>query len=91
MHADTIVGHIFGQFQNLNLIMLLEDLRQGRIARGNWSNDQALCPVAHGVSDGDAVRLLGYASQAVDLSRACQIAAESLHTSATAVHQFVNL
>ena len=91
MNVHTIVGHVFGKFQNLNLIFLLEDLRRGRIARGNWSNDRWLCPVAHGVTDGDTVRLLSYASQAVDVNRACRIAAENLHTSAFAVQQFVNL
>ena len=91
MHSPSIVDYVFGQFQNLNLVVLMEDLRRGLIARGNWSSELSLCPVSHGVSDGDTVRLLGYASQAVDLKRACQIAAHDLRTSAFAILQFVEL
>ena len=91
MNSDAIVGHVFGQFQNLNLLALLADLRDGRIASGNWSSDQSLCPVAHGLQDGDAVQLLGYASQAVDLRRACRIAAGHLQTDSLAVQRFIDL
>jgi len=47
---------IFERFQNLNLIALIEDLRRGQVAQGNWieaDDDHGelynLCPLYHGV------------------------------------------
>lgn len=42
--------NIFGRFQNLNLLLLIEDLRRGMVARGNWHDleNGNLCPIAHG-------------------------------------------
>src|SRR5437667_11563879 len=90
MQSHIIVDQVFGHFQNLNLIVLLEDLRRGFVTHGNWGEESSLCPVAHGVSDGDTVRLMNYASQAVDLDRACHIAAHSLHGDASIIRRFVD-
>jgi hypothetical protein len=48
---------IFERFQNLNLIVLLEDLRKGQVARNSWTTKISykpisieICPIAHGWS-----------------------------------------
>src|SRR5262245_39277811 len=91
MSTRTIVDHVFGHFHNLNLLALIQDLRRGRTARGNWSLDRGLCPVAHGVSSGEAVQLLEYASQAFAVNRACHIAARDLRVPPAMIQQFINL
>ncbi len=59
-------------FSNLNLRVLTEDLRLGRVTRGDWGFANDLCPVAHGLAGGQRVSMLRYLSQAVDLPRACR-------------------
>jgi hypothetical protein len=72
------VRRVFSHFQNLNLRVLIEDLRRGWITRGSWSFAGDLCPVAHGLADGQCVKRLQYISQAVDLRRACELAAQQI-------------
>jgi hypothetical protein len=91
MSTRTIVDHVFGQFHNLNLLALIQDLRQGRTARGDWSQGRGLCPVAHGVSNGEAVQLLKYASQACDVNRVCYVAARELRVPPVTLQQFITL
>jgi hypothetical protein len=83
------VRQVFAHFQNLNLRVLIEDLRRGQFTRGNWSFEEDLCPVAHGLPSGRAVGLLRYLSQAVDLPRACRHAAEELGGSPRFIERFV--
>jgi len=80
---------VFARFHNLNLRMLIEDLRRGRVTRGNWSFADDLCPVAHGLSSGHVVSVLRHLSQAVDLPRACHRAAEEMGVPARFVERFV--
>src|SRR5690242_17555738 len=68
------VRQVFAHFQNLNLRVLIEDLRRGQVTRGNWAFADDLCPMAHGMPSGRTVSLLRYLSQAVDLPRACRLA-----------------
>ncbi len=84
-----IVRQVFTHFQNLNLRILIEDLRRGRTTLGNWSFDGHLCPVAHGMASGQAVCLLGYLSQAADLERACHLAATHIGASPEIVYRVV--
>lgn len=87
--AASLVRLVFAHFQNLNLRVLIEDLRRGRVARDNWSFDGDLCPVAHGLADGRTVGLLRYVSQAADLKRACAMAAEQIGAPPAHVYRVV--
>ena len=82
---------LFAHFQNLNLRVLIDDLREDRVASGNWTFARDLCPVAHGVADGRTVSLLQYMSQAVGLERACELAAEHIGASPRTVYHLITL
>ena len=83
------VRQVFAHFQNLNLRVLIEDLRRGQVARGSWSFADDLCPVAHGMPSGHTVGVLRYLSQAVDLPRACRQAAEETGVPPRFIERFV--
>jgi hypothetical protein len=89
MGQGVTVRQIFTHFQNLNMRLLIEDLRRGLVTRGNWSFAEDLCPVAHGMPTGQAVGLLRYLSQAVDLPRACRLAAQETGMPARSIEHFV--
>src|SRR5437773_1441129 len=74
----TSISSIFARFQNLNLVFLIEDLRRGLTARGSWLEHANLCPVAHGMPDGDTVEHLEYINHARNLDAACTFAARAL-------------
>jgi hypothetical protein len=80
---------VFGHFQNLNLLALLHDLRDGRTARQAWLSGSLLCPVAHGLPAGPRVRELSALGQAADLSEGCRFAARLLGAEPGAVLRFV--
>ncbi|MFO0968251.1 MAG: hypothetical protein U0793_22065 [Gemmataceae bacterium] len=82
---------IFSRFQNLNLLILIQDLRRRLTTSGDWEMDRFLCPIAHGMPDGATVGRLKYLSQSVNLERACSHAATVLGTHGTAVRRFVDL
>lgn len=52
MNAPNFIPAIFSRFRDLNLITLIQNLRQGRVARGDWSAEGRLCPLAHGLPNG---------------------------------------
>ncbi len=87
--GGLVVRQVFAHFQNLNLRVLIEDLRRDQVARGNWAFDKDLCPVAHGLPDGQTVGLLRYLSQSADLKRACVRAAENIGAAPQAILRFV--
>jgi hypothetical protein len=91
MHVHSLVRELFSRFENLNLLTLREDLRRGLAARGDWLSSGMLCPLAHGLSNGEVVRHLRCVSQAVHLEEACRVAGEQLGAPAEAVYRFVNL
>lgn len=80
---------VFGHFQNLNLLALLQDLRAGRTARHAWLAGSLLCPVAHGMPRGTQVRQLRALGQAAELSQGCLFAARHLGADPGAVLSFV--
>src|SRR5579859_2343062 len=80
---------VLGHFQNLNLLTLLQDLREGRTARQAWLSGSLLCPVAHGLPHGGQVRVLRALGQAADLSEGCDFAARHLGADPGAVLRFV--
>src|SRR5215471_7902079 len=89
MPVSARVYAVFGHFQNLNLLALLQDLREGRTARQAWLSGSLLCPVAHGLPQGAQVRRLRALGQAADLSKGCDFAARHLGADPGAVLHFV--
>jgi hypothetical protein len=89
MPIQLRIREVFGYFQNLNLLALIQDLRTGRTAQRAWSANGWLCPVAHGLPAGRHVRQLVVLGQAADLSRGCDYAARHLGADPTTVFRFV--
>src|SRR5215831_14501535 len=89
MPVSSRIYSVFGHFQNLNLLSLLLDLREGRTARQAWLAGSLLCPVAHGLPHGAQVQRLRALGQAADLSEGCDFAARHLGAEPEAVLRFV--
>jgi hypothetical protein len=89
MPVSAIIRDVFGHFQNLNLLALLHDLEQDRTARQAWTNAQLLCPVAHGLADGQQVQRLSVLGQIAELGQGCDLAARQLGADPAAVFRFV--
>jgi hypothetical protein len=89
MAVSGKVFAVFGHFQNLNLLALIQDLRAGRTARQAWLSGKHLCPVAHGLRRGDQVLELRYLGQAADLAAGCDYAARLLGARPADVLRFV--
>jgi hypothetical protein len=89
MRISPTVRAVFGHFQNLNLLALLEDLRQERTARQRWSTGARLCPVAHGLASGQQVQALAVMEQDADVAEGCEYAARDLGAEPAAVLRFV--
>lgn len=89
MAVSTRIQAIFGYFENLNLLILLEDLRQSQTARQGWSRGGLLCPIAHGLPTGDQVRELNMLGQTADVSQGCTYAARHLGANPVEVMRFV--
>src|SRR6267142_5430312 len=89
MAALLSLRPIFARFQNLNLVFLIEDLRRGLTARGGWLEHANLCPVAHGMPDGDTIEHLEYLNYARNLDAACAFAARVLGARPGEVELFV--
>lgn len=83
------VRAVFGHFQNLNLLALLNDLRSHHVARFAWSAFGQLCPVAHGMPSGAQVRALEVLGHCHDFARGCDYAARQLGAALSAVLRFV--
>ncbi|HZV04586.1 MAG TPA: hypothetical protein VE999_05810 [Gemmataceae bacterium] len=90
MSISTTIRDVFGHFQNLNLLALLHDLRQGRTARRSWASDRLLCPVAHGLPAGEQVQRLSVLGQIAELGHGCDLAARLLGADPAAVQRFVS-
>lgn len=89
MSITPEIQALFGHFQNLNLLALLHDLREGRTAQQAWFSGSLLCPVAHGLPAGSHVRELSVLGQAAELSEGCHFAARLLGAQPEAVLRFV--
>src|SRR5437764_10619974 len=90
MPVSTTVRDVFGHFQNLNLLVLIQDLRAGRTTRKAWLSGSLLCPVAHGLGNGRQVRELAILGQAAALNQGCEQAAHRLGADARAILRFVS-
>jgi hypothetical protein len=89
MAVSARIQAIFGYFENLNLLILMEDLRRSQTARDGWSTGRLLCPIAHGLPSGDQVRELNMLGQTADLSYGCDYAARHLGANPATVMRFV--
>ncbi len=89
MSVAAIIRDVFGHFQNLNLLALLHDLEQDRTARQAWARDRLVCPVAHGLADGQEVQRLSVLGQIAELGQGCDLAARQLGADPAAVFRFV--
>jgi hypothetical protein len=87
---DHLVRNLFGRFQNLNLLMLRENLRANRTARRDWADEGLLCPLGHGLHDGDAVHRAEYANRTNGLDISCWYAATQLGASYWDVQRFID-
>jgi hypothetical protein len=87
---DPNIRNVFDYFQNLNLLALLEDLRQQRAARGTWFSGLLLCPVAHGLGAEQQVQELYGVDQESGSERACYVAARHLGANPTELWHFVH-
>ncbi|HEX6984912.1 MAG TPA: hypothetical protein VF170_06025 [Planctomycetaceae bacterium] len=91
MPVSAEIRAVFGRFQNLNLLALRHDLRDGRVARQAWRSGSLLCPVAHGLPTGSRVCELRALGQAADLDTGCRFAARLLGAEPDVVTRFVRL
>jgi hypothetical protein len=89
MAVQTRIRGVFGYFQNLNLLALIQDLRHGQTAHGHWASGNWLCPVAHGLPSGQQVRKVVGLGQTLGLRLSSICAAEQIGADATAVIRFV--
>ena len=85
------IKNVFAHFQNLNLLALLENLRQKRTMRSRWTFGAQLCPIAHGLPAGYHVRELSMREQSEDLRQSCEYAARLLGASPKTVLTFVEM
>lgn len=90
MSVARSIRNVFGHFQNLNLLVLMQDLRDGQVVRHAWLSGSELCPVAHGLPDGEHVRDV-VLSQNAELDAGCERAARGLGADPAAVLRFVRL
>jgi hypothetical protein len=89
MAVSSTIHDVFGHFQNLNLLALLHDLRGNRAARGAWSSEIDLCPIAHGLPAGQQVEELNVLVEIADVRKGCAYAARHLGADPIAVARFV--
>jgi hypothetical protein len=89
MAVSSNIRGVFGHFQNLNLLALLHDLRDGHTTRQAWLSGTRLCPVARGLPAGRHVRALTVLGQAADLGEGCDYAARQLGADPDMVLRFV--
>jgi hypothetical protein len=89
--VHVVIQGVFGHFQNLNLLVLLDDLRRKRVTHNAWAAGKLLCPIAHGMPFGQLVSDLRYLGQTAKLERACDYAARQLGANPANVHRFVEL
>jgi len=89
MTIASSIREVFGHFQNLNLLALLHDLRDDRTARQAWSSGTLLCPIAHGLPDGQQVQRLTILGQITQLEQDFDFAARLIGADTAAVRRFV--
>jgi len=89
MPVPSMIRDVFDHFQNLNLLALVQDLRDGHTTGQAWFSGALLCPVAHGLGTAGQVQRLAGLFQAPDIERDCRYAADQLGATQRAVIRFV--
>src|SRR5262245_61214369 len=89
MAISTRIRDVFGHFQNLNLLALLQDLSGDEVVRHSWFSGGQLCPIAHGLPAGKDVQKLIDLGQAHNLKFGSDYAASCLGADTAAVYRFV--
>ncbi len=89
MPVDPLIHRVFGYFQNLNLLALIQDLRSGRAIRGAWATGKLLCPISHGMPVGQRVYELCFLGETAELERACDYAARQMGADSSPLVEFV--
>ncbi len=90
MGISNGIHAVFGHFQNLNLLALVNDLRTHEIAREDWvAIGKRLCPVAHGLANGAQVKEVNLLGEFANLGKACIYAAACLGADPAPVLHFV--
>jgi len=89
MSVAASVRDVFSCFHDLNLLVLLQDLRDGRAARSTWFSGSLLCPVAHGLPADRQVLELSALGQAETLGVGCDYAGRHLGAQPEAIRRFV--
>ena len=89
MSIAATIRSVFSHFQNLNLLALMNDLRENKAAHADWASGKLLCPVAHGMASGRQVHDLNMIGEFVNLQRACAQAARFLGASPADIARFV--
>ncbi len=89
MSISAAIRSVFGRFQNLNLLALINDLRANRVAREDWVAGSLLCPIAHGLASREQVRELNLVGEFANLQSACMEAARYIGASPFDIACFV--
>src|SRR5260370_42650515 len=89
MPVSSNIRDVFSYFHDLNLLVLVQDLRDNRAARAAWFSGSLLCPVAHGLPAGQQVRELSALGQAASLGVGCDYAGRHLGAHPEAIARFV--
>ncbi len=89
MAISSSIRDVFGYFQNLNLLALLEDLHAGRTTRNAWLSGSLLCPVAHGLPAGRLVENLSSLGPTASLGHECDYAGRQLGADTRSIMAFV--
>lgn len=89
MWTESMIRNVFAHFQNLNLLVLINGLRRRNVAKGDWTQLDRLCPIAHGLPEGRLVQETRYVSQANSLEQGCVYAARRLGAQPDEVARFV--
>lgn len=89
MAISSNTREVFGYFQNLNLLALLEDLHAGRTTRNAWLSGSLLCPVAHGLPAGRLIENLNALGPIPNLGHECDYVGRQLGAETRSIMTFV--
>lgn len=91
MGRQSNIRNVFAHFQNLNLLALVEDLRQERTTKSRWASGSRLCPIAHGLPGGRQVLEVSLREQSDGLRRSSDYAAALIGAPPKLILNFIEL
>ncbi len=89
MPVSLNIRDVFSYFHDLNLLVLVQDLRDNRAARTAWFSGSLLCPVAHGLPAGQQVSELSALGQSASMGVGCDYAGRHLGDHPEVIARFV--